>query len=47
MKFEKQKIIIIAVLIGLLLLSLRIGYLKKNSDMHANMNMQASETEKK
>lgn len=47
MKLEKQKIIIIAVLVGLLLLSLRIGYLKKISDMHANMNMQTSESDNK
>ena len=47
MKLEKQKIIVIAVAIGLLLLSLRIGYLKKISDMHADMNMQVSESDHK
>jgi Cu(I)/Ag(I) efflux system membrane fusion protein len=47
MKLAKQKIIIIAVLVGLLLLTLRIGYLRNVSDMPASMNMQASETDLK
>ena len=47
MNFDKQKIIIIAVVAVFLILSARIVYLKKIADIHAGMEMQASGSDHK
>lgn len=47
MKLDKNKIIVLAVLAGFLLLSLRIVYLKNINDTHAGKDMKISEVNQK